>query len=276
MTSIDWELLDKMLKVEIECFSSFTNVIKKEWGFILYNGKWKDRHDANHAKVLASSLGDDFIGVIEEISLFYRERGLIPRIYFEHPDKNHPFKETLRNKGFINPEYADKNKPAHFMTYLRKDNPPPVQMTPFPGCVTVNGSDIEPESWIGKDIEKVLLAEWEYQKIIKHPDYRYFVLYLEGEPVSILSFFTSSTYQSARLDDVLTQSDYRNRGFASLLLNHAMNWAYRKKLDMHLYVSEENAKRIYQRAGFKDLVTCFEHSWFLQKSVENPFQLEKE
>ncbi|MHA2295078.1 MAG: GNAT family N-acetyltransferase [Candidatus Hodarchaeales archaeon] len=262
----DWKIFSTILEMEVECFSSFTSASKTSWGYFLCNPDYRERYDANNALITQVN-EEEFDQTIDEIINYYQERHLTPRIHFYHPSKDHPFKKALLSKGF-KCNYPEDKKPLLIMIYNRKKNPPPPQLEKPDGTLVMSTNNVDPDDWLAGDIRRIFPREDTFKRVIQHPHYHYFLLYFQGEPAAMITFFTSLKYKNVRVDDVITRPEYRKHGFSSFLVNRVLSWTYKKKLDAHLHVLMDNAKRIYSRAGFEQFVNCQDISWFFDPRSE--------
>ena len=241
--------------MEIFCFQTFSQATKKSWGTIFYNPELPERHDANHAEIVNTN--NDMSQIITEIQDFYSKRNFLSRINFYDPDDNHPFKQTLVESDFT---CLDTDSPTTFMKLERiisieelfnEDDKLRVSFTPA----------LPKESQIGEDIAKVLHSDWSYQNLVTNNNYYYFILYDNDIPVSVLSFFLQQDFMLARLDDVVTIPEYRNKGYASFLLKFASNWVQNNDFNPYLFVSNAIAKHVYSKTGFKEIISCKRCYW---------------
>ena len=200
-----FELLEQFRLMETFCFQAFSSPTKKAWGTMFYNPELPERHDANHAEVIDPVI-DPFI-VTKEVFEFYSQRNIPARINFYDPDINHPFKRILADENF---KCLDTDSITTFMVlqerikledFLNNKDNLHVSFTPA----------LPLESPIAIDIAKVLHSDWTYQNLASDNNYYYFILYDLTLPVSVLSYFLFADFMLARLDDVVTLPDKRNK-----------------------------------------------------------------
>ena len=248
-------LLDQYRKMESYCFQTFSQATEKSWGTMFYNPNLPQRHDANHAEVINTNNG--MSQIITEVQDFYFDRNIPSRINFYDPDDNHPFKQILNDSDFT---CLDIDSPTTFMKleriisfeeFFNQDDKLRVSFTPV----------LPKESQIGEDIAKVLHSDWTYQNLVTNNNYFYFILYDKNNPVSVLSYFLHQDYMLARLDDVVTVPEYRNKGYASFLLKFASNWVQNNDFTPYLFVSNDIAKHLYSKTGFKEIISCKRCYW---------------
>jgi GNAT superfamily N-acetyltransferase len=241
--------------MELLCFQTFSQLIKKHWGGLLFNSELSERHDANHAEVV--TLNQDYNGIISEISQFYEEKGVKARINFYEPDSLHPFKNALVENDFKN---LDTNTSTSFMKLeemlniddmLAENDDFKVSFCP----------NLPINSLIGQDIAKVIHSDWTYQNLVSNENYYYFILYDKKEPVSVLSYFLHDEFKLARLDDVVTIPEKRGKGYMSFLLRFASNWIQNTDLVPYLFVNDDIARKLYLKVGFKEQFICKNVYW---------------
>ncbi len=255
-SNLDIESFNKILAVEIEWISSQTNKIVKDWGILFYD---KLIQEMNYALILDPSKRPQEI--IDEILDFYNQRNINPRIQFYQSDTNHPFLETLQSKAFV------KNKKGinkHVLIYSRTDPPPP-QFSHPEGTMLVKSSTSNLNNWFREDLQKFFMLK---EKITSGTNFVNFMLYLEGEPVAVVSAYVNQKTKNARLASLLTQPEFRNRGFATYLLNYIARWLYKKKMDVFLFVSDDYIKEFILKVGFKLFYTFQDSSFYFERQTQ--------
>ena len=262
MKESEKKLLYKLMRLEIKSFSTFSNIKKEDWGVYFYNPEYTERHDANHALILDPGQSDPYSKMIQDITDYYQSRDLTPRINFYHPNKKHPFKKELAKQGYVTPIYYSKEgRPTKIMTY-DKHQPTPPQLPSPANAMLFNTNAVDPDGWLGKDIYQLLQPDQPYQRVIQDKNYNYFVLYVDGEAVSVMSCFTDKKMRYGRIDDVYTKEEHRTKGYMTYLLHYALNWIL-KKYNAYLEVYDDHAFRMYKQAGFTTQFECFYSHWHL-------------
>ena len=71
-----------------------TDYEKRDYGYLFYNEQNKDSYDSNHALIYKSKV-DDLPKVIEDITAFYKAKGINPSIYQSILDEGY-FKENKK------------------------------------------------------------------------------------------------------------------------------------------------------------------------------------
>jgi GNAT superfamily N-acetyltransferase len=101
-----------------------------------------------------------------------------------------------------------------------------------------------------------LQAAW--QEILADPRTRLFILEYGGVPVStcvlhILQNLTRGARPYGLIENVVTRREYRNRGFGTALLTHALKCAWKENCYKVMLLTgrrEQNVFRLYEKAGF--------------------------
>lgn len=241
--------------METLCFQSFSEPTEKPWGTMFYNASLLERHDANHAEVVNPSSSQS---ILTEIKDFYSNKKLPSRLNYYDPDTRNPFIEDLFQSDFVCLDDSEKT------TFMKLDKL--ISLTTL-----LNESDddlrvsfcpsLPLNSPIGEDVTRIIRNEWSYQNIVTHPFYYYFVLYDKNEPVSVLSFYLSEKYNLARLDDVITPEEYRNKGYATFLLKFGSSWVQNNEYIPYLFVTNPIAKKVYEKVGFEQVFSCKQCHW---------------
>ncbi|MDK2988708.1 MAG: hypothetical protein PWR16_237 [Methanoculleus sp.] len=107
-----------------------------------------------------------------------------------------------------------------------------------------------------EDDDRALRAAW--REILADPRTHLFLLEYEGAPVStcvlhILPNLTRGARPYGLVENVVTRREYRNRGFGTALLNHALESAWEEdcyKVMLLTGRNEQNVFRLYEKAGF--------------------------
>ena len=104
-------------------------------------------------------------------------------------------------------------------------------------------------------IGEVTQHDFEYFVAIQHllpSTYRFFIYEIEGKVVGCLTTLVENklSRRSLHIEDVVTHSDFRGKGIASELIEHAKNYAIENKCyKIILDCSNENVA-FYNKVGF--------------------------
>ena len=107
------------------------------------------------------------------------------------------------------------------------------------------------------DSQQLISETWD--RICARPDIAYFGLYFEDRLVSschivVVPNLTRGCRSYATIENVVTHVDYRNRGFATTLLKHVIEFAWCQKCYKVMLMTgskKEWIYRFYERAGFQ-------------------------
>lgn len=77
MTMIEPHLLEQVAWLELAAARGYTNVGRRQWGYLLHNQSNPDNHTANCARSVRTALPEAFI---DEIVQFYRDHRILPRV----------------------------------------------------------------------------------------------------------------------------------------------------------------------------------------------------
>ena len=88
-------------------------------------------------------------------------------------------------------------------------------------------------------------------KLLPKKEYFLFSVYDQGKPVAVASMVRMSEFKTCVIDNVYTVPAYRNNGYATAIVQHALNArkAYKDHI-LFLYAFKEQPVRIYQKIGF--------------------------
>jgi len=107
--------------------------------------------------------------------------------------------------------------------------------------------------------EKNASVQRTWSTILSDPNQRYFGAEIEGQLVStcLLTLIPNLTHgcrSYGLIENVITDPDWRNRGLARQVLNHALNTAWQEdcyKVMLLTGSKTESTLRFYEKSGFK-------------------------
>lgn len=227
---------------ELEFPKVFSQYIRKKYGLLFYNENNKYSHDSNHAILYADKL-DNLDAALDEISMFYLQKGITPRIY--HPyinsflDKN---MQCFENHGYKIEMYNN----CEYMLLTGENK------ISVPKRLIIKRL----KKWDDRIASQIFLPNHkEYaidviKKSIENENYHLFVGFLNNIAVTVASLYYSE-YHCIRLDDVETAINYRNNGYSRELIKSLIEY-HKKSSDASFYLWSENpiAQKIYTEAGF--------------------------
>jgi ribosomal protein S18 acetylase RimI-like enzyme len=246
--------LDQVIDYEINFPHAFASVMDKPYARLFYNTGNPQSHDSNHAVFL--NLEGNLEQSLEDLILFYRVKSLIPRVYPSYcPREREQLLPYLAKRGF-EIKYPDER--LYF-----KDKPS--RLIPQ-GNLIVERVRVMTEH-VREIIRKDDGGDWNVIVIEKklHSDrFHLLVGYAGGDPVCLAALHLMDGL--VRLDDVITDKDYRGRGYGRALVQAALE--YHQQLSarsgLYLWASNPTAIRIYREAGFVALEPGLEpwNAWY--------------
>jgi len=245
-------LNERIRKTEIEFPKVFSKVIEKDFGLLFINENNKTSHDSNHAIIYSNKVGD-IKSILNNITSFYTEKGITPRIY---PPYNNGFlkdyKADLEECGF-EIELYDK---CQYMLLSGKNNIEHKNKLRIER-VTHWDERISTDVYVPNEKEYTIQV---IKEALKCKDYHLYVGFIGETAVTTASLYYSD-YNCVRLDDVETAIKFRGNGYSRELISFVVNY-HNNSSKASFYLSAENptAIRIYQEAGFRLINAQFE-SW---------------
>ncbi len=229
----------RIFRAEVALYSALADVEERPWGFLFYNTDNPSHYDANHAMIL--DWGGDLEAIADEVSAFYRGKGLVPRFYGTFgADEVARLGPILLQRGF---QFV--HEPIQL---LIQRNPSRVQPNPElairrvtrmePAIVELVQAE-EPDEWAVKGIARAL----------RSPNVHLLVGYL-GEVAVTMALLVLMSGAST-VNEVRTHPAHRGRGYARTLMHHLV--AYHRSLSpnlLYLLANNPTAIRVYQDAGF--------------------------
>lgn len=246
------DIINNIIKTELEFPKIFTHFVFKEYGTLFFNENNKFSYDSNHAILYPDKI-DDLDSALDEISKFYLQKGITPRIY--HPYINgflHQNRQFFLKHGYE--IEMDDNCQYMLLTDENKIS--------VPERLTIKrirkwDERIATEIFLPNDNEYTIDV---IKESIENDKYYLFVGFLDDVAVTIASLYYSDN-GCARLDEVETSINYRNNGYSRELINHLVEY-HKENSNNIFYLWAENliAIKIYTEAGFTLMPTQYE-SW---------------
>ncbi|MDD5190534.1 MAG: GNAT family N-acetyltransferase [Dehalococcoidales bacterium] len=233
--------IEKLLSLERSFYGSFSNVIEKRYGVIYYNPDNPQSHDSNHAQILR--LDTDIESAIQDITRFYRQLKIPPRIYMSFLDNELGIlKPYLESAGFV-----IKIEPSVFFVFP-KEKVESIISTLVRRITRVTDDDVEL-------IHTEDAGDWSLnviRKSLPDPAYRLLGLFQDNRCLAIASIRLMDGY--SRVDDVYTHKDFRGQGLAAQLIGYLVN--YHRTVSgnvLYLWAVNPVAIRLYERTGFQKM-----------------------
>jgi ribosomal protein S18 acetylase RimI-like enzyme len=222
-----------------------SKTVRRPYGLLYHDEDYPSSHMCNHAVITDHS--GDLGKIIEDITAFYTGRGLMPVLYTSFHRKAYDvLAEPLKSRGYAIGRYPD----GSFFYYPKNVRPE--------GSYS---SNVERVRRPGKEILSMFSDDDEgrynrmvAEKLSSKPGYDLWVYCVRGKPVSAASFVVMNEFNTAVIDNVYTVPEYRNKGYATAVIRHALKeHRFRSDSLVFLYAYNEQAKRIYQKIGFKKI-----------------------
>ena len=231
--------LEHMYDCERDFPVRFTNVVDKPYGRLFYNSDNPLSNDSNHALILRMDL--DLGEAIEDVVGFYQGMRLTPRVYPGfRPDEWDILRPVLTRHGFKCEEYVN-----HYFLLEGAS-----VISPNPSVEVRRARDVDASiidvlcSAEGSDrTVRILRRHLEYE------EFHLFAGYVDSRAVTLGSFEIIRGY--ARVDNVVTHPECRNRGYCRALIHHMVeHYPSAASIPLYLWANNPAAMRIYREAGF--------------------------
>lgn len=220
----------------------FTVFAEREYGLLFYNENNKDSYDSNHAIIFKDRI-NDVAKVIEDITEFYRDKGIKPTIYQSITDDGYfeSIREELATRGYD--VYSEENR---YMVLLDECK---IMSNPF-----IEVRKIEKwEDTFRTNIFEAAGEPWESDVVkmaLEKDNTLFFVAYIEGCPVGMTRAHTKDGV--CRVDYLLVATEHRKKGVGRAVIQTFAKYCMENKIEnCFLWPDGESAERIYYEAGFR-------------------------
>lgn len=236
-------VLRRALAAESALAGVYSRVERRPWGLLCHNTANPGHYDANSAREIRTT-ADAAPAMVDEIVDFYHGRSLTPRANLDALTAPPGLGRVFAERGF-----RVESTPMRLMVW--EGAPPPLPaLTPgtridvagpadAPAVTAVQaegfGYTADP-SWIRGYLPHTL----------SHPGVRCLLARVDGEPAASGNLVQLTDV--GLVEGVATRPAFRRRGLATALTAHIQAVAAGPLV---LWVTEENAQRIYARAGFR-------------------------
>ncbi len=231
--------LEQMYQCEREFPVRFAEVVDRPYGRLFCNPDNPLSNDSNHGIILR--LDVDLDETVDDLVAFYHDKGLVPRLYPGFlPGEWAILKPVVAQHGFQFGQYTD----CWFVLGS------PSSIRPNRAVEVRRVRDVD-ESMVdllccteGSDrTVRVLRRHLQYE------EFHCFVGYVGSQAVTMGSFDIAGGL--ARVDNVLTHPQHRNRGYCRALIHHMVStYPYDSGEPLYLWANNPVAMRIYREAGF--------------------------
>ncbi len=243
--TIDKCILEKIYREEDLFPKLITSFELRDYGFLFFNEEDKDSYDSNHALIYKNRITD--LGeVLEDITSFYRGKGIKPSIYQSISEEGYfeENKELFSKYGF-----AIFTEPQKYMVLAEKNRLLPNTE------VEVLRVNTWKEAY--KDIFLKADEPWEIEvakRALANENTLFFVALYQDEPVGML--YAHVTDGVCRGDYLLVAKAYRNIGVGRTLMNSFTEYCNENVMNVcYLWPAGDAAERIYVEAGFREVET---------------------
>ncbi len=232
--------LEQIIDFEVNFPSAFAFVAERPALRLFYNTDNPQSQDSNHAVFL--NLSGNLEKALEDLILFYRVKSLIPRVYPSYqPQESGQLLPLLARRGFEIKYSPDAIYVKKFPSRLVPGKPLKVKrVRAMEDAVRNIICKYDGGDWNAAVLSKQLQSE----------QFHLLVGYAANQPVCLGALRRRGNI--FRLEEVLTDPDYRGRGYGRALIQAIMD--YWRELSpqsgLYLWSSNPTAIRIYREAGF--------------------------
>ena len=223
-----------------------TSYETRNYGFLFFNEKNKDSFDSNHALIYKDRI-HDIDSVLNDIIVFYRNKGIRPTIY-----------QSISDEGFFD-KIGRKLSEHDFEYYVEKQN---FMILSQKNAINPNARIIVRRETEWKDEYGVEIFEksgepWEIdvtKRALRKNNTLFFVAYYNGKPVGMTRcHFTDYV---CRVDYLLVSKEFRNIGVGRTIIYTFVEYCRNNKIDIcYLWPDGKSAEKIYYEAGFRHVET---------------------
>ncbi len=248
-------LLQRLIECEVNVPAAFAAVCTKPYGKLFYNTDNPGSFDCNHAVFFDRPAGPE--QALEDLIIFYRLRGLTPRIYPSYREREREcLFPALTRRGF----FIERLKGKVFV----RQNPSRLEAGPQLKVLRLRNMD--------PAVSRIFRIEdggnWNVtvlNKQLKTERLHLLAGYTDGKPVCLCALRVMQDF--SRLDDVITHPWYRGYGYGRALIRAVLDYhdrLPRRNGNLYLWASNPTAIRIYQEAGFARLNVGLERwsAWY--------------
>ncbi len=219
-----------------------TSWVERSYGFLFFNEENKDSYDSNHALIFRDKV-NDLNRVLDEILLFYTEKGITPSIYQSISDDGY-FEEigdelTLHGFDFW-------TETQNYMV-LSEEN----RIRPNPNIIVRQVTQWE--TAFATHIFEAAGEPWEIdvaKNALRKTNTLFFVAYDNNVPVGMTHCHVADGV--CRVDYLLVATNCRNKGVARALIHYFAEYCAQNHIEnCYLWPDGETAEKIYLEAGFR-------------------------
>lgn len=234
--------LSKIYREEDLFPREFAVFIEREYGLLFYNDDNKDSYDSNHAIIFKDRI-NDVKKTLEDITKFYRDKGIKPTIYQSITDDGYfeSIREELVAYGYD--IYGEENRYMVLLDECRIRSDPLIEVRKiekWEDTFRTNIFEAAGEPWEA-DVAKMALEK---------DNALFFAAYIEGLPVGMTQAHTKDGV--CRVDYLLVAAEHRRKGVGRAVIQAFVKYCIDNKIEnCFLWPDGESAERIYYEAGFR-------------------------
>ncbi|HBN84736.1 MAG TPA: hypothetical protein DDZ89_12920 [Clostridiales bacterium] len=242
MTFFTQSIVSRIAQSHIHYPKRIAECVKLPYGLLYHDRENPGSHMCNHAVI--TDMSGDLDLKVRQVTEFYVEKGLTPVIYTAFQRKAYRImSQPLRNNGYSVGKYPE----GAFFYY------PQGQTGSLPNYSN-RVKRVQTEEGIldmFSDDEEGVYNRTVIRKLLPGEGYYLWCVYEKDKPVAVASLVMMSEYRTSVIDNVYTVPEYRNKGYATAIVRHAlrMHQACSDNL-VFLYAYKEQPIRIYRKLGF--------------------------
>lgn len=234
---------------------AYADFKESKWGIMFYDESNKSMHDANHACILKNEY---FEFALNEITQFYTEKGIVPRIYLvgaQHRD----YKELMLTSGFNVYRFGNFQ---HFLLsekcLIKPSNNLSIRELKSKNDITEKLLSNIYGIYLSEDPDTVNRSRRLLKRVVKSENCRLFCGFYDNEPACI-AMLVETQFGMYCFDLVETAEKFKGRGFARELISFLV-----KLCDRPTFLFSENPAtiRIYEDAGFRQIKVSSEPCFY--------------
>lgn len=240
-----------ILQPTFQAIETYSHLVEKNEFFSQYtNSQIPGHYDANFVLLHFNPTLPEF-KMVEKMHREYQESINQKHLHFYWPEDTGLFVDLL---DYLNKEHYETGmeelfhiKPEDFMATQLNPNVQIEQVTKntFKSFLALNyQEDIKNGKEYAEHMDGVYHHQFEW------PQVQFFIAKIDQTPVGSFQLISSENY--LEMDNVLTDSNYRHQGIATMLMAYVMEKATRQNKSVVLIAdAEDTPKEMYKKVGFQ-------------------------
>jgi ribosomal protein S18 acetylase RimI-like enzyme len=233
------QAIQHAIDADLHAAAIVSTVVEQPWGVLCWDTDNPHYHDANAARRIRAADPD---AAIDAITAFYRSHGLTPRVKVDPATQPADFAARLVERGYI----CD---PSVTRVMVWNGDPPTPMLSPNIVLRRATAGDVQRIA----EVQGAAFGNDEIDWIARHlaievRDGRVRLYVAEWDGVLAATAMIVVTPDVGMVTNVATDPPFQRRGLAAALIAQMQAEAREPLL---LEVSEDNAERVYRRAGFE-------------------------